>query len=413
VNARERLHLFEATGIELEYMLVDAATLAVLPECDELLHAVAGEHTGDVERGELTWSNELALHVVELKTTAPAGSLEPLPRLFQEEVAAIDHILAGLGGRLLPTAMHPWMDPARETWLWPHDHSAVYQAFDRIFDCRGHGWSNLQSVHINLPFAGDEEFARLHAAIRVLLPILPALAASSPVVEGQPTGSLDNRMEFYRTNCRRIPSVTGDVVPEPVFSQAEYERDILDRMYRDIAPHDPAGVLREEFLNARGAIARFGRGSIEIRVLDVQECPLADLAIAAAVVAALKALVEERWSSFEAQRAWPVAPLAALLERCVRDAEGAEVGMRDYARLFGVDRGEVRAGELWRRIAGDLLESGALDSARWGPTLSEILERGTLSQRILRSAAGDHSRGRWESIYRRLAECLAAGEIFV
>ena len=76
--------------------------------------------------------------------------------------------------RLLPTAMHPWMDPDRDLRLWPHEASAVYEAFNRIFSCRGHGWANLQSAHINLPFANDEEFGRLHAAIRAVLPIIPA-----------------------------------------------------------------------------------------------------------------------------------------------------------------------------------------------------------------------------------------------
>jgi hypothetical protein len=32
-------------------------------------------------------------------------------------------------------------------------------------------------------------------------------------------------------------------------------------------------VLRHEWVNARGAIARFDRSAIEIRVLDVAECP--------------------------------------------------------------------------------------------------------------------------------------------
>src|SRR5690606_3311880 len=100
--------------------------------------------------------------------------------------------LAPLGGRLMPSAMHPWMDPLTQTRLWPHENSPVYEAFNRIFGCQGHGWSNLQSMHINLPFEGDEEFGRLHAGIRLILPILPALAASSPFVEGRATGLMDN-----------------------------------------------------------------------------------------------------------------------------------------------------------------------------------------------------------------------------
>ena len=81
------------------------------------------------------------------------------------------------------------------------------QAFDRIFSCQGHGWANLQSMHINLPFADDAEFGRLHAAIRFLLPLLPGLTASSPVmdgavtgIDGQPAGGLPRQL---RAQSRR------------------------------------------------------------------------------------------------------------------------------------------------------------------------------------------------------------------
>ena len=114
-----------------------------------------------------------------------------------------------MAARLMPTGMHPWMNPRAETVLWPDDGSSIYESYDRLFDCRSHGWSNLQSMHINLPFADDEQFARLHAATRLVLPLLPALAASSPVVDGKPTGLMDYRLEAYRTNQARMPSITG------------------------------------------------------------------------------------------------------------------------------------------------------------------------------------------------------------
>src|SRR6185436_8561391 len=108
-----------------------------------------------------------------------APALEGLAAKFDTGVRDINRILGDMGGVLLPSAMHPWMDPIAEMKLWPHEYSAVYEAYNRIFDCRGHGWANLQSMHINLPFSGDEELGRLHAAVRLLLPLLPALAASS------------------------------------------------------------------------------------------------------------------------------------------------------------------------------------------------------------------------------------------
>jgi glutamate---cysteine ligase / carboxylate-amine ligase len=178
------LGIFEGYGIELEYMIVNQQTLAVMPVTDKVIQEVTGEITGDAELGDMGWSNELVLHVIEIKTNGPSKKLSHLPTKFHDQVKHINDILKGMGGKLMPTAMHPWMNPYEEMKLWPHDNSPIYDAYNRIFDCRGHGWANLQSMHINLPFKDDEEFGKLHAAVRLVLPIFAAIAASSPIVEG-------------------------------------------------------------------------------------------------------------------------------------------------------------------------------------------------------------------------------------
>lgn len=406
------LHLFEGFGIELEYMIVNATTLDVLPVSDHILHAVAGEYVTEVERGAIAWSNELVLHVIELKTNGPASSLHDLPELFQQHITSINTILAPLGGCLLPSAMHPWMDPQRDMHLWPHEYNPVYEAFHRIFDCRGHGWANLQSVHLNLPFANDDEFARLHAAIRLLLPLLPALAASSPFVESHASGLLDTRLEVYRSNARRVPSVSGQVIPEQVFNRQDYEEKLLQAIYRDIAPYDPAGILQYEWLNARGAIARFDRNAIEIRVLDIQECPLADLAICAAIVAVLQELMIERWSLLGEQQAWQVEPLSRLLLKTIRQAEQAIIDDEMYLAAFGVTgTGACTAGELWQHLlqATRLLSTESL----WATPLDHILRHGPLARRLLRATGPHPERVRLQEVYQRLRTCLATGTLFL
>jgi gamma-glutamyl:cysteine ligase YbdK (ATP-grasp superfamily) len=408
MRAAGRLGLFAGYGVELEYMLVDAESLSVLPVADRVLRAVAGETVSEAEVGELCWSNELVLHVIELKTNGPAASLAGLAPVFQEHLRRINGLLAPLGGRLMPSAMHPWMDPFCETRLWPHDDGAIYANYDRIFGCLGHGWANLQSGHLNLPFAGDEEFARLHAAVRLLLPILPALAASSPVMDGKLTGRLDNRLEVYRLNQQRVPSVTGRVIPEPVFSRADYEEKILWTIYRDIAPHDPEGILQYEWLNSRGAIARFDRDTIEIRLLDVQECPAADLAIAALIVAVLKALTAERWGSLAEQQGWEVAPLEAILLAAIRDGDEARIDHRRYLAAFGFAGERASAGELWRSLAQRLLPPA--EEFR-GP-LAVILEQGPLARRLLRALGEAPSPGRIRDVYGELCACLEQGRLF-
>ena len=413
MSPAKQLHLFEGIGIELEYMIVSRQSLAVLPVADRLLAAQAGGMTDEVEVGPLRWSNELVLHVIELKTNGPAAELQGLTSPFQEGVTAVNRRLEALDGQLMPTAMHPWMDPARDSRLWPHDNSLIYQTYHRIFDCRGHGWVNLQSCHLNLPFCGDEEFGRLHAAIRLLLPILPALAASSPFMDGGSSGLLDTRLQVYRDNQKRIPLITGRVIPEPVFTRRTYQEGILQPLYRAIADYDPDGVLQDEWLNSRGAIARFERNTIEIRILDVQETPMADLAIAAAVVAVLKALVAQRWQPLSKQQDWPVEPLVTILGATIGDGERAIIDNPDYLAMFGFDAPRATAGELWSHlILGQASERpGALRP--FMPVLENILTHGPLARRILQSLGEHPTLDRLAETYRTLCGCLAEGSMFI
>jgi len=109
------LGLFQGYGIELEYMIVGRESLAVLPVADRILRTEEGEVVDELEAGPLCWSNELPLHVVELKTNGPVPSLSGLAGTFLEHVARVNRLLAPIGGRLMPSGMHPLMDPARET----------------------------------------------------------------------------------------------------------------------------------------------------------------------------------------------------------------------------------------------------------------------------------------------------------
>jgi len=414
VKAGSAKGLFQAYGLEMEYMLVDAGTLDVAPIADEVLCREAGKLSNEVEKGIMAWSNELALHVIEIKNSGPVEEMAGLVAKFQEQVASIRLQAAHFGASLLPSAMHPWMDPHRETKLWPHGNRDIYNTYDRIFNCQGHGWSNVQSTHLNLGFASDEEFGRLHAAIRLLLPIMPAIAASSPIVAGQVTGLLDTRLSYYRVNQRPVPSITGLVIPEQVFSEAEYEREIYGRISADIAPLDPDGILEALWLNSRGAIARFDRNAIEIRVLDIQECPLADVTVALFISAVLKRLVEERWNSWTEQKKAQVPPLADLFEKVIVSGEETVIESADYLRFFGIhEAGRITVGELWQELASACGQELAQAGTEIEGAVDSILGHGPLARRILKAAGPVPSGERLKEVYRELAGCLAQGRLFL
>ena len=405
------LSLFSAFGIELEYMLVDAQSLDICPIADRVLQFEAGAIVSDVEFDDISWSNELVLHVLELKTSSPAPSLASIAQQMQSHVGRVNELAGPLGARLMPTAMHPWMDPLREMQLWPHDYSPVYECFNRIFDCRGHGWANLQSMHINLPFAGDEEFGKLHAAVRLVLPLLPALAASSPLKEGRFTGQLDSRLETYRLNSRKIPSIAGRVIPERAFTQAEYQSLIFDPMFSDIAPHDPEGILQDEFLNARGAIARFSRGSIEIRVIDVQECPAADLAIARVVVDVLKRLVAESWTPADEQQSIEIEPLETVFLDAIVRGDQAVIRDRRFLAQFGIaGEEELSLGELWQYLAAHPDDEGLRHGGEAYEPLQTILNAGPLARRLSEHLGPSPDRTTLHRVYGELCDCLRDGE---
>lgn len=408
------MHWFEGYGVELEYTIVDRNTLSVRPIADELLRTPEGRIESEIEKNSLCWSNELVQHVIELKGNGPVPRLAGLASRFQGDVRTMNALLEVHNAILMPTAMHPWMDPARETKLWEHEYSVVYEAFHRIFNCTGHGWSNLQSVHLNLPFEGDEEFGRLHAAIRLVIPLLPALAASSPIVERHSTGLADTRMHYYRNNAHRIASVTGDVIPEPVYSIQEYKENILQKIYADIAPLDPDGTLQHEWLNARGAIARFERNTFEIRVLDVQECPQSDCAVIWAVVETLKRLVHEQWSSYQQHQAWETATLKAILLETIEKGDQAEISDTNYMKMFGLNTNrKYTAKALWEHLCGRFQNDRTPELDELGPIVEHILTHGSLSSRILQRLGPDYSDNDLTMLYRDLCHCLHEGRLFI
>jgi gamma-glutamyl:cysteine ligase YbdK (ATP-grasp superfamily) len=393
-------------------MVVDRASLSVAPFADALLESAAGEPTVELERGAFAWNNELARHVIEFKTNGPSATLNELPEGFAGEVSHANELLASQGRQLMPTGMHPWMDPATELRLWDQDDREIYEAFDRIFSCKGHGWANLQSMHLNLPFADDAEFARLHAAIRFLLPIMPGLSASSPLIDGVLNGTRDNRLAVYRGNCARVPSVAGAVIPEPVYSQAAYRKEILQRIYDDMAGLDPSGVLRHEWVNARGAIARFDRMALEIRVLDTQECPAMDIAFARVIVATLKALCAERWLDLSRLKSWRTEELARGFTAVIEQAEKTDISDRAYLSALGVSRSRLGLHALWAHLAEQAALEGELDAPA-ERALEHYLSHGSLASRITAALPAEPGREDIGRVYRELCECLATGSYFV
>lgn len=404
----KKYHLFEVYGIELEYMLIHTDNFKVAPIVDALLTKKNGSLTADINNGEIAWSNELVAHVVELKTNGPTKNLNRLSKLFHTNIKEINALLNPLNTQLLATAAHPLMNPVTDTVLWKHSYSEVYELYNRIFNCKGHGWSNVQSTHINLPFYDDDEFEKLHAAVRIVLPLIPGLCASSPILEGKSTGFKDTRLEYYKTNQKEIPEMTGLVIPERVFSKLEYYSIIFEPINKAIKPRDTHNILDHHFLNSRGAIARFDRNAIEIRLVDIQECPKADIAICVLLIETLKLFVHKKLATLEDQKSWVKEDLFQILNPIIKDAEMHTVTNVAYLELFHLNT-PTTVQNIWKHLY-QLVKQNIHKSHH--SAIETILNEGTLATRLLRAIADDFSEKNIKAVYSKIAKCLQENKLF-
>jgi len=403
---------FEVAGMELEYPTVDR-DLNVVSLVEPAFRVLAGRGTSDVDLGAVAFSNEIADHVFEIKTQAPVRSLADAETALAEGIQRFSAVLhAEFGARLLPTGMHPWFDPRRGR-LWTRSGLRIYTTYARLFDVRTHGWMNVHAAHLNLPLGREVDAVAMHTAAALLVPYVPALAASSPMYDGELQPAADGRLAWILEHQARIPESGGELVPEYVESFGDYRRRILAPMYRALDRLPDTAPIRHEFFNTRGAILRFARRAMEIRVLDTQECVKMDVAVAIFVRSALKHLTR-----LVAGGRVPLPDHAVLVEdfrACIRDGSAARV----RAPHLDVERGGdglAAAKEVLRHLLCGARRAVRRDETAYLDLAGRMVETGTLSERIraelapVADADDETFTEAARRIYIELIDCLEANE---
>ena len=208
---------------------------------------------------------------------------------------------------------------------------------------------------------------------------------------------------------------------------------IFDKVKKAIAPYDTEHLLNHFFLNSRGAIARFDRGAIEIRLVDIQECPNADIAIVELEIATLKAIVNGKFAASrenasaansvqhtlkeyrEFLRNFDTTRLAELLAMTTKDAENATIDWQEYLSVFGMNfattpaSATITAGDIWKHIysvvKNDLTEVSQC-------FMEKMLERGTLSSALYKALGDAPAHEAFVTEYKKLADCLAHNRLY-
>jgi gamma-glutamyl:cysteine ligase YbdK (ATP-grasp superfamily) len=263
----------------------------VLPISDKIIKSTCGKTINFIEMHDFSFGKEMQLHVMEIKANQPFNTPAEFEETMQKAVNTLNAIVEKHGAMLLGTGMHPLLN-LKDTAIWPHYHKKIYQQYGKIFNLNQHGWLNIQSFHLNLPYQQEVDAIQIHNHLANLCAYLPAITASSPIYEGKVRKEIDNRLQFYKTNQKEVPSITAEVIPEYITSLKQYKHDVIGKYSNDLSKLGAdRTLLQKEWVNSRGVIFRFDRCAIEIRVIDEQECIKSDVALSCFIRSALKGLI--------------------------------------------------------------------------------------------------------------------------
>jgi gamma-glutamyl:cysteine ligase YbdK (ATP-grasp superfamily) len=348
-----------------------------------------------------TFGKELQMHVMELKANAPFKSPVEFEETMQNAVLTLSQIVEKYGAKLLGTGMHPLLK-LRDTTIWSHYHRKIYSEFARIFNLNQHGWLNIQSFHLNLPYQKEADGIQTHNLLANLCAYLPAITASSPIYESKAGPDRDNRLQFYKLNQKEIPSITADVVPEYATSFSRYKNDVIVKYSEDLAKAGAEKtILWREWINSRGVIFRFDRSALEVRVMDEQECIKSDVALSCFIRAALRGLVARKAELLPHDR------LVHDFNAVVREGLKAEVSN---------PKGKT-AKQVCRSYLDIAQEYADVDEKKYLWLVEKRLETGSLSDvildRVLRRAEKTSFHEAIVNVYSTLIKCLSNNEPYL
>ncbi|MXX65686.1 MAG: carboxylate-amine ligase [Chloroflexi bacterium] len=197
-------------GVEEEFFLVDPESRDLLADPDvrifEACEANRGPHkiVREFLRAQIETNSRVCATVEDTRT-----ALVETRRIVIE--AAEAH-----GAAVMAASTHPFAD-WREQAPTPRERyerfTITYQESVRRFLIGG--------MHIHAGFGDSDSRIRIMTAMRRYLPILHALSATSPFIEGHETG-----FKSYRLNL--LGNLPRTSMPGPLRSRAEYDRLVAD-----------------------------------------------------------------------------------------------------------------------------------------------------------------------------------------
>ncbi len=248
-------------GLEEEFQILDPASLDLVPRFDELRER-------SLERSQLLRDHitgELIASEIEIISGRGEDFRDALER--QRELRRqLFALAASRGAALGATGTHPWAD-YREQEIINTEHYRRVEAGLKYVAWR----NNTFSLHVHVGVNGADRAVRVCDRLRPVLPLLLALSASSPFLDGRLSGLHSSRSQIFTRSFPRCG------VPDAFGGWAAY-RDYVDLLLRT------GSII--EFTQVWWSVRpHFSFGTVEVRICDAQPTAGESDALAALIVA--------------------------------------------------------------------------------------------------------------------------------
>jgi len=250
-------------GLEEEFAILDAGTLALVSRFEELRDAAAATDPGLAE----SISGELIASEIEIRSgrgqtlaTSVAAQRDYRRRLF---ALAAEH-----GVALGATGTHPWADYREQRIIDTEHYRRVEQGLKYV------AWrNNTFSLHVHVGVRDLDRAVRVCDRLRPVLPLLLAISANSPFVDGRDSGLHTVRTQIFTKSFPRcgVPDAFGSWRAFRAYLELLVRtRSIVEytQVWWSVRPH-------------------LTFGTVEVRICDAQSTAAESDALAALIVACI------------------------------------------------------------------------------------------------------------------------------
>jgi len=247
-------------GLEEEFAILDPSTLSLVQRFEELRDAAAADAVlAESIAGELISSEiEIRSGRGEDLAAATAAQRERRRRLFA--------LAAERGLALGATGTHPWADYREQRIIDTEHYRRVEQGLKYV------AWrNNTFSLHVHVGVRDLDRAVRVCDRLRPALPLLLAISANSPFLDGRDAGLHTVRTQTFTKSFPRCG------VPDPFGSWAAF-REYLELLVRTRSIVEYTQV----WWSIRPHLAF---GTVEVRICDAQTTAGESEALAALIVA--------------------------------------------------------------------------------------------------------------------------------